>query len=72
LLYGKDASFVIRNYMNSPDRPVEIQKMMDEYFTLINKGEGKTEKAKEIRVELDKLDDKLMAKADVMLKFMED
>jgi predicted ATP-binding protein involved in virulence len=71
-LFGKDASYIVRNFMGAPDRAPEIEDKIKQYFDLINQHQGKSTLALQLRSELETVDENLMAEADVLIKFLED
>ncbi len=75
IAYGRTANDVLRNTMNTPERLVTVQDRLDEYFELIELGEGHSETAVEIREKLNQeigQDDPELVRADVLLSFYEE
>ncbi|GAB4406705.1 MAG: AAA family ATPase [Microscillaceae bacterium] len=71
-IYGRTANEVLRNAMGTTERLESIQEMLDEYFELIELGEGQSEEALQIREKLNQTigaDDPELVRADVMLSF---
>jgi predicted ATP-binding protein involved in virulence len=71
-LFGKDASYIIRHFMDAPDRSPEITQLISAYFALINNHQGRGEEAIAMRAKLEDIDPNLMAEADVLIEFLED
>ncbi len=68
--YGKDASYLIRSAMGGRSRLPEVTEKLDEYFRLIQLGEGEQPQALALRTILDKDlggEDAELAKADTLL-----
>jgi predicted ATP-binding protein involved in virulence len=71
-IYGRTADHVLKNAMETSERLDYIQEMLQEYFELIENGEGTSEEALELREKLDKSigkDDPELVRADVILNF---
>jgi predicted ATP-binding protein involved in virulence len=71
-LFGKDASYIIRHFMDASDRSPLVEQKIGRYFELINAKRGRSPEALRLRKELDFIDEGLMAEADVMIRFLED
>ncbi len=72
--YGKTANDVLKNIMNTPERINEVQELLDEYFELIENGEGNTDNSKEIGKKLKGYlgqDDTELMRAEMLLSFRE-
>lgn len=70
--YGRTANDVLKNAMQTAERLEPVQEMLEEYFEMIEMGEGFSEEAKQLREKLDKeigQDDPELARADVLLNF---
>ncbi len=71
-IYGKTADHVLKNAMETSERLDVVQEMLQEYFELIENGEGTSKEALELRKQLDQsigTDDPELVRADVMLNF---
>ncbi|MBP5455463.1 MAG: AAA family ATPase [Paludibacteraceae bacterium] len=71
LQYGRDANYIL-NEMGTDEMVSEIKELIDKYFILIEKGEGKTEKSLSIRKKLELLLGERhteLQRADMMLNF---
>ena len=74
-IYGRTANDVLRNAMDTAERLESIQEMLDEYFELIESGEGSSEDALKIREQLNDSigsNDPELVRADVLLSFYEE
>ena len=74
-IYGRTANDVLRNAMDTAERLESIQDMLDEYFELIESGEGSGEDALKIREQLNNSigsNDPELVRADVLLSFYEE
>ncbi|MDX2303813.1 MAG: AAA family ATPase [Microscillaceae bacterium] len=74
-IYGRTANDVLRNAMDTAERLESIQDLLDEYFELIEAGEGNSAQAQQIREKLDQSignNDPELVRADVLLSFYDD
>jgi predicted ATP-binding protein involved in virulence len=71
--FGRTANDILKNAMQTSERPDFVQNLLDDYFELIDGGEGQTTEATRIRQELETLigkDDPELARADILINFM--
>lgn len=72
--YGRTANDILKNAMQTPERLEDVQQFLDDYFEMIDAGEGNTKEGLELREFLEKLigkDDPELARADVLISFFE-
>jgi predicted ATP-binding protein involved in virulence len=74
-VYGKTANQILRDLMATTERMESVQEKLDDYFELIESGEGTSEEALKLRAELAQNignEDPELVRADVLLNFYTD